>query len=257
MRAFFHPVQLPGSRAGGRAAKIERLALSALAAPFLAILLLCWSVALREAAAAEPTTPDGKHESGAARSSPTEPPATIDGFREAHFGMTQEEVRQAIKKDFPTTTAKLKTATHPSEKTTVLSITVPDLLPHAGNAQVSYVIGYKSKKLIQVNLLWTSENTKESDEAVVGAANSLRDYFAAQNYKPDSVVLNRQLTENGMLVFRGSDLQGRMVVVVLNGSGAVARKDEKTPRPPPLTLEVAYIADPAHPDVFKIMKGQF
>jgi hypothetical protein len=137
----------------------------------------------------------------------------------------------------------------------VLSLAVSDLLPHTGAAQVSYILGYKSKKLIQINVTWRSEGSDESDQTVIGAANSLRDYFAAQNYKPGTVVANRQLNENAIVVFRGADAQDRIVLVLLNGAAA-ARKDEKPP-PLPLTLELSYIADPANPDVFRIGKGQF
>ncbi len=171
--------------------------------------------------------------------------------------MTEDQVREAIKKDLPAAAGKLKIATHPSEKTAVLSLLVPDLLPHSGNALISYIIGYKSKRLIQVNILWTSEGSEDSDETVVGVANSLRNYFAGQNFKPDSVVVNRQLAENSIVVFRASDLQNRTVLVLLTGAGTAARNDAKTPRPPPLTLELSYIADAAHPDIFKIGKGQF
>jgi hypothetical protein len=185
------------------------------------------------------------------------PSATVDGFRAARFGMTEEQVRQAIGKDFPGSLGKLKKRTHPSEKTTVLSLPVSDLLPHAATAQISYILGYKSKKLIQINVVWRSEGSDESDQSLVGAANSLRDYFAAQNYKPGTVVANRQLNENAIVVFRGADAQDRIVLVLLNGAAGAARKDEKQPPPPPLSLELSYIADPANPDVFRIGKGQF
>jgi hypothetical protein len=112
--------------------------------------------------------------------------------------------------------------------------------------------------LIQVNIVWTSEGNATSDETLVGTANSLRDYFAAQNYKPDTVVANRQLAENTIVVFRGGDLRGRIVLLVLSGVAATARSDDKKgPRPPPFTLELSYIKDAAHPDVFRIGKGQF
>jgi hypothetical protein len=75
-------------------------------------------------------------------SPPAEPPAAIDGFP------NEEQVRQAIRKDFPTAAAKITSAVHPSEKTTVLSIGVADLLPDTGNARISYIFGYRSKKLI-------------------------------------------------------------------------------------------------------------
>jgi hypothetical protein len=189
---------------------------------------------------------------------PLGPPATIDGFRQALFGMSEEQVRQAVRKEFPAAAGKISSAVHPSEKTTVLSVSVPDLLPNSGNARISYIFGYRSKKLIQVNVVWTSEGNAASDETLVGTANSLRDYFSAQNYKPDTVIANRQLAENMIVVFRASDLQGRMVLLVLSGVAATARGDDKKgPRPPPLTLELSYIEDAAHPDVFRIGKGQF
>jgi hypothetical protein len=210
---------------------------------------------------AEESAPKSEVERGAAeqQQSPSAgPAATIDGFRQAVFGMNEEQVRQAIRKDFAAASGKISNALHPSEKTTVLSVTVSDLLPNTGSARISYIFGYRSKKLIQVNIVWTSEGNATSDETLVGIANSLRDYFAAQNYVRDTVIANRQLAENTIVVFRASDLQGRMVLLVLSGVTATARSEEKTgPRPAPLTLELSYIEDPAHPDVFRIAKGQF
>src|SRR5271166_5195252 len=72
------------------------------------------------------------------------PPAAIEGFRQARFGMNEEEVKQAIRKDFPAA-GKLTTAIHPTEKTTVLSLTTPDLLPHSGNARIPTFSGTARK----------------------------------------------------------------------------------------------------------------
>ena len=200
-------------------------------------------------------------EQGAAKDQPSPaagPPATIEGFRQARFGMSEEQARQAIRKDFSAAAAKLTSAVHSSEKTTVLSLTVTDLLPHTGSARISYIFGYRSKKLIQVNLLWSSDGSPAADETIVGMANSLRDYFASENFASDSVVANRQLADNAILVFRGSDDQKRTVLLALSGVAASARSEEKkAPKPLPLTLELSYIEDPAHPDVFRIGKGQF
>ena len=200
-------------------------------------------------------------EQGAAKDQPSPaagPPATIEGFRQARFGMSEEQARQAIRKDFSAAAAKLTSAVHSSEKTTVLSLTVTDLLPHTGSARISYIFGYRSKKLIQVNLLWSSDGSPAADETIVGMANSLRDYFASENFASDSVVANRQLAENTILVFRGSDDQKRTALLMLSGVAASARSEEKkAPKPLPLTLELSYIEDPAHPDVFRIGKGQF
>ncbi len=187
---------------------------------------------------------------------PVGPPAMIDGFRQARFGMSEEEVRQAVRDDFPAAASRLAGAINPSEKTTVLSLAVTDLLPRTGKAHISYIFGYHSKKLIQVNILWWSAGNAAADETIVGAANSLRDYFALENFRPDSVVVNRRLGANTILVFRGSDDQHRTVLLVLSGVAASARAEDKR-QPPPLTLELSYIEDPTHPDVFRIGKGQF
>jgi hypothetical protein len=188
---------------------------------------------------------------------PAGPSTQIDGFRQARFGMSEEQVRQAIRKDFPGAAAALASAVHPSEKTTILSLSVTDLLPHTGKARISYIFGYRSKKLIQVNVLWSSDGSAAADETIVGTANALRDYFGSEKFRADSVVANRQLAENTILVFRGSDDQKRTVLLVLSGSAASVRSEDKKEPRPPLTLELSYIEDPAHPDIFKIGKGQF
>jgi hypothetical protein len=187
---------------------------------------------------------------------PNAPPVMIEGFRQARFGMSEEQVRQIVHKDFPA--AKIISAINPAEKTTVLAVTGTDLLPDTGNAHISYIFGYRSKKLIQVNIVWTSDRTSSGDAAVVAAANSLRDYFAAENFPPNSVVVNYRLAGNAILVFRGTDEQKRTVLLVLSGAAVAARpEDRKAPRPAPLTLELSYVEDAAHPDVFRIAKGLF
>jgi hypothetical protein len=219
-------------------------------------LAVCPGLACGQVAPPEAKAPPSEIRQGAAADQPSEPPALIDGFRNARFGMSEEQVRQAIRKDFPAAVAKLASAVHPSEKTTVLSIGAADLLPNTGNARISYIFGYRSKKLIQINAVWTSDGNPASDEAIVAAANSLRDYFVAQRYKPDSVVANRQLADNAIVVFRANDLQGRTLLLVLSGAAAAARSEEKKEQPP-LTLKLSYILDAAHPDIFRIAKGQF
>ena len=237
--------------------------LAVLAVWLMALSPLGWG----QAATTEETAPKAEAEqSGGIKdqpgkdqpSPPVRPPAQIEGFRQARFGMAEEQVRQAIRKDFPGAAAKLTSAVHPSEKTTVFSLSVADLLPHTGSARISYILGYRSKKLGQVNIVWTSDGTPAGDETVVGIANSLRDYFASQNFKADSVVVNHQLATNTILVFRGSDDQKRTVLLVLSGVAASAQPEEKkAPKTLPLTLELSYIEDAAHPDVFRIGKGQF
>jgi hypothetical protein len=172
--------------------------------------------------------------------------------------MTEKEVRQAVQSDFPAAANRISRATHPREKTTVLAVAVEDLLPDTGPVRISYILGHASKRLVQVNVVWTSDGrTAARDEAIVAAANALRDHFQAQHRAaPDGVVANRQMGENAFLVFRAAQADGRMVLLLLSGV-AVAGRAGRTPPPPPLTLQLSYIRDHANPDVFRIERGRF
>lgn len=129
---------------------------------------------------------------------------------------------------------------HPSEKTTVLSLSVPGPLPHTGNARISYILGYRSKRLSQVNVIWTIDGTTTGNEIVIGIANSLRDHFSSEHFKPDSVVTNHQLAANTILMFRGSDNQKRTMVLLLSVVVASAQSEEKKgPETPPVDARIA------------------
>ena len=221
----------------------------------LLVVVSIWT-AVKEACANDQLPPKSEAEKGAVTGRPSPligPPAAIEGFRQARFGMSEEQVRQTIHNDFPVGAAKITRTLQRSEMTTVLSLTVADLLPDTGNARVFYIFGYRSKKLIQVNVVWASDRGAPSDEIVVSTANFLRGYLASQNYKPETAIINRRVGQNTIVVFRTNDFQGRTVLLVLSGVPAAARTEKKAP----LMLELSYIEDAAHPDVFRIGKGEF
>jgi hypothetical protein len=181
----------------------------------------------------------------------------VEGFRQARFGMSEQQVRQAVHRDFPAAASRLSRTTHPREKTTLLSLTVEDLLPDVGPAQISYILGYASKRLVQVNIVWTSDGrTSARDEAIVAAANTLRDHFLVQYHAADEIVANHQFGDNAILVFRAAQADGRMVLLLLAGTAAAGRAN-RNPAPSPLTLQLSYIRDHARPDIFRIERGRF
>ena len=62
-------------------------------------------------------------------------------------------------------------------------MSVPDLLDGAGLAQVSYIFGYSSKKLIQVNVLWgTAADPQATPDKIAAAADQLRLLFLDSGY---------------------------------------------------------------------------
>ena len=80
--------------------------------------------------------------------------AVIDGFRSAKFGYKEGDVLRAIKKDFKINKNAVSRGVNSNEKTVFLMIDVKGLLTGSGPSKVIYIFGYKSKKLIQVKVVW-------------------------------------------------------------------------------------------------------
>lgn len=180
----------------------------------------------------------------------------VDGFRTAKFGMTESALRSAITKDFNLPASAITTAENSLQRTTVLSVTVPDLVPGGGAAEVSYVLGYQSHKLIEVNILWSAEiDPKITPTMLYQDGQSLQQYFAGEGFPPERTSGNIA-TPNGVLLFRATDTSGNAVLLILSGNITKDQKSDKTVLSPN-TLTLAYAADPLHPDVFQLTKGSF
>jgi hypothetical protein len=177
----------------------------------------------------------------------------VEGYRSAHFGMTEAETRQAIASDFGKETA-VKAQDQLGEQTRLLSIKVGDLIQGGGKADVSYVLGYKTHKLIQVSVVWsTAGDPSLTTERLLANAELLVAYFQARGFKPDTVVTNVPIAD-GVILFRAEDAQGRQTAVLLRGTSTETKGQRVFTAH---TLGVYYIADPKHPDVFRIPSGQF
>ncbi|GJL79223.1 MAG: hypothetical protein NPINA01_22120 [Nitrospinaceae bacterium] len=176
--------------------------------------------------------------------------ARVEGFRSARFGMTEKEVFRAIYKDFRISKRNVERQVHPLEKTVNLGISGRDLLPQTGPAKAYYVFGYKSRRLIQINIIWGKPvMAKPNAQEVVNLANQLRDHFSGKNFKQEGLVLNAPLGPEAIMVFRGSDETGRMVLLILD--------NPKNPVGPPnqdIVLKLSYIQRPGKADVFQVKK---
>jgi hypothetical protein len=187
------------------------------------------------------------------------PPAStgirVQGFRSAKFGMSEDEVRAAVVRDFSIKTDALKTSVHPSEKTQVLSAQVADVLPDGGAAELSYVFGYKTRKLIQIALQWskTSDPAITSDRLIANA-DALRNYFMSAGYVASSVATNG-VVPGGILYFRGEDAEGHATVLILNGAASAEGTSPRSFTPTSLTL--VYLVSAKNPDIYQIPPGAF
>jgi hypothetical protein len=224
---------------------MSRPRLSALLA---GLLLVAPAVALAQAVPPAETVPAPAQ---------TAQPITIDGFRSAHFGMTEAEVRKAIEEDFKLSGTTVHIVENPIQRTRALSVIVPALVPESGKATIDYVLGFHSQKLVQVNINWsTSVDPANKATTLVQIGGTLQGYFQSETFLPGKAVSNAVLPNGGLLLFRGTDPAGHTVVLLLGGSVQQDVKEHKA-QMTPTTLSLAYVADPAHPDVFQLQKGTF
>lgn len=185
---------------------------------------------------------------------------TVDGFRSAKFQMTEDQVRQAIAADFKAASAKIDKKTDPTTRTTVHSILVDDMIADLGTAQVNYIFGYKSKRLIQVDVIWSKERdekmTPEMIRAVLGnLGQTLRD----RGFKREKTVVNAATNRaNVVLLFRGEDEAGRVVALVARyGVDPKAEQGKQVLFDAPESAILSYLQNPKSPDVFKLDPGKF
>ena len=180
------------------------------------------------------------------------PWADIKGFRSAKFGMNEKSVYRAIATDFKLAKSKVKKTTDAKEHTTGLEIIVPDLFSTGGAAKVGYILGYKSKKLMHINVLWGRGAAEKVDgRGVVETANLLRDHFVKKRYKEEGLVANGKLSDLNTIVFRGRDRGNRMILLLLNTVAAkegVSGEDNLNQ----VSLALSYISKPFNPDIRKI-----
>jgi hypothetical protein len=199
---------------------------------------------------------------------PAKPPAAtletahVEGFRSAKWGMGEDEVKAAITLDFKIPADKLKADQNVNERTSLLTIQVPDLIEGAGIARVSYILGYTTKKLIQVNIVWgTPVDPQAKPEGIAAAANQLRDLFMSAGYDPASVVSNARASDGEVIVFEGQDTDKHTTLLRFL-SVQPPEKDQKDSKDAKKSASVtalflSYILDSKTPDIFRLKKGQF
>ena len=180
--------------------------------------------------------------------------AVVSGFRSAQFGMNERDILKAIKSDFGLGKKQVSRQVHPNEKTITLGIKVSKLLPESGPAKIFYILGYKTRRLIHINVIWGRPVMKDPNaEAVVATANQLRNHFVQKKYQKKGFALNAQLGAGVILVFQGKDRKGRAARLLL--SNPKSEGDKKAGENIELTL--SYIEKPEDPDVYRIKEGDF
>jgi hypothetical protein len=179
--------------------------------------------------------------------------ANIDGFRSAKFGMGRAEVTKAIFQDFGIMSSKISIVTHPIEKTQSLVITVGQLLPRSGKSRVVYLFGYRSNKLMQVNIFFGHGIDKTvAPQQVVDLGNILGNHFFKKRYLEDGLVAHARLNDGSILIFRGKDQKGRMALLRL-----LNRQQNNKNNEIQIALILSYIEKPGQEDTFQLNEEDF
>ena len=184
----------------------------------------------------------------------TKPWANIGGFRSAKFGMKMKEVKKAIYQDFGIPDEKITTVNHPTERTESLAVAVEKLLPNAVKSRVVYVFGYKTKRLIQVNiLLGHPVDTNTTAQQIIDSGNILGNHFFKKRYQEDGLVAHARLNDGSILIFRGKDQKGHMALLRLSNP----QPNDKDNKDLKISLSLSYIEKPGKPDAYQLKDDDF
>lgn len=189
---------------------------------------------------------------------------SVKGFRSARFGMDEAQLRQAIERDLGVAGSAIRVEENALQRTRALIVDLPKLDPGPGNAVVSYVLGHKSKKLIQVNVVWgLGKDAGESDlQEIYSAANTLSYYFADYTWRDGGVVRNALIDPTTLMLFHGEDTGDGAAEIILGNVPITVNQEEGGEAEPskptgPAYLRVSYIADRTEPDIYMLAKGEF
>lgn len=188
---------------------------------------------------------------------------STSGYGNARFGMSQQEVRTIIGKDYPLAMPGLKDTLHEVNKTPLLSLVVNELAPGPGPATITYVFGARSQKLIAVNVYWLVPgvaSTAQQQQLIEAASAVAADLIG---YRWPLLEVSRGIvpTPGVLLVFSGKDFSGGGVEVRLNGVGVDIEKPNTAAQSPeareyraappgPAQLHLSFVANIEHPDVY-------
>ena len=187
----------------------------------------------------------------------------IKGFRSATFGQTQEEVLKSIKSDFGINAKDVKISRHKKDKTTTLSITVKSLAPFSVDGFITYILGYKTKKLFKVNVYWASRaKTKKDLIPFTMSALSLSEYYSKYDLSDYNIFQGNKI-KNGIILLgliHKKSPNTLMELVLFNINISMNKKKEfdvDIIKNKNAIVKITYIADVQKIDVFTIRKGEF
>jgi hypothetical protein len=183
----------------------------------------------------------------------------VIGFRSAHFGMDEAQVRSAIAQDFKPVSDNLSILKNPAENTELLLLRLAEIEPGPGPASVSYIFGAKSKRLMHVNVVWKTDETP-SDEArnkIAAAGLQLTNYFRDLSWRPGASASGLPNGGNSVVLFVGLDPNNAGVEVRVSGVATSSAQSVAAKPKGAAQLVLSYVADIKNPDIAVIKPDAF
>ena len=185
-----------------------------------------------------------------------EPEVQINGYRSATFGMTEEEVRQAIATDFGIGEDGIRIQENDRQRTKVLQIATDRFSAQVADhlAIVSYIFGYSSQRLIEVKVVWGTDITPDFSAADFNTkAALLRTRLRNQNFEPAMVREGVEMQDGSQLLFQGEDNKGRGVILMMRElqREVAAESEGEQPRQETVyRLLLSYVESLRNPDIY-------
>jgi hypothetical protein len=185
-----------------------------------------------------------------------EPEVQINGYRSATFGMTEEEVRQAIATDFGIGEDGIRVQENERQRTKVLQIATDRFSAQVADhlAIVSYIFGYSSQRLIEVKVVWGTDITPDFSAADFNTkAALLRTRLRNQNFEPAMVREGVEMEDGSQLLFQGEDNKGRGVILLMRQLQREAAAESEGAEPQQETiyrLLLSYVESLRNPDIY-------
>ena len=88
---------------------------------------------------------------------------------------------------------------------------------------------------------------------IVDSVNSQGNHFFKKRYQEDGLVAHARLSDGSILIFRGKNQKGRMVLLRLSNP----QPNNENAKDLKITLSLSYIEKPGKPDAYKLKDGDF
>ncbi|MGV7208734.1 hypothetical protein ACLB1G_12850 [Oxalobacteraceae bacterium A2-2] len=187
------------------------------------------------------------------------------GYGNARWGMSKDEVRAVLARDFPQALSTLREQDDPVTRSTALGLTVAALPPGPGPAALSYVFGAASGRLVAVHLSWGVEGEPgaAARQQVLHAATLLAGELVGYQWPVFGTTRGALQGPGAFILFAGRTPNGGAVEIRVEGVALAVEQPHGQPpqqRPAPsgpARLRQSFVANVDHPDIYQIPAGAF